>query len=83
VSAVPAAGGECGQPGRLYPVTDADAAAIAAAAEGWAHKPGLKSLWQTSMVARCLVHAPAGSPAWLFADRVYPCDQAVAAPVGR
>jgi hypothetical protein len=67
---------ECGQPGRLYPFTDADALALAAADEGWAHKRGLKSLFQVSMIARCAQHRPSQPPARFFTGQRVPCGYA-------
>lgn len=67
---------ECGLPGRLYPLTEADALALAAADGGFAHKRGLKSLFQVSMIARCAQHRPSQAAARFFTGQQVPCDHA-------
>ncbi len=66
--------GECGKPGRLYPCTPADAAALDASVRGEFSAKGLKPLHQVSMIGRCPEHAPEGvAPAALF-PKPWPCD---------
>ena len=58
---------ECGKPGHLYPVTDADHKALTGG-------PASEEFWKASMVGCCADHAPEGHPAPYASAQIVPCQ---------